>query len=496
MPAIQPPQDPPLAAEVAPAAAAIPAPGALSPAGRWKLLGVLLAVMFMSLVSVSIVNVVLPSIETTLQATEADMQWVLAGYALTFGVVLVAAGRAGDLLGRGMMFIAGVVIFTLASVLAGLAADPLMLNIARFVMGVGSGLLNPQVMGLIQQHFTGAERGRAYGLLGTVIGFSVAIGPVMGGALINWLGAEAGWRSTFLINVPIGIIALLLAVIWLPRPLFTKPSGRLDLDPVGGLLLALGIFAFLFPFVQGRENPWLWALLPVALLFMLLWIAWEKRYKARGAAPMVDLALFRVRSFTNGTVIAGLYFMGVSSVWVLVAVYTQQALGFSALQAGLIALPAALLSALSSNVAGRYVMTAGRRLVIGGTLSALFGLVATVAVVELEARGIVSIWWMLLSLAFIGAAQGFIISPNQALTLMEVPVQNSGSAGGLMQTSQRVGTAVGIAVITAVFYGMNQVVGYPLAMTLSFAATGLLVIATLWVAVADWRHDHHGAQPQ
>lgn len=211
---------------------------------------------------------------------------------------------------------------------------------------------------------------------------------------------------------------------------------------------------------------------------------------------MVDLALFRVRSFTNGTVIAGLYFMGVSSVWVLVAVYTQQALGFSALQAGLIALPAALLSALSSNVAGRYVMTAGRRLVIGGTLSALFGLVATVAVVELEARGIVSIWWMLLSLAFIGAAQGFIISPNQALTLMEVPVQNSGSAGGLMQTSQRVGTAVGIAVITAVFYGMNQVVGYPLAMTLSFAATGLLVIATLWVAVADWRHDHHGAQPQ
>src|SRR5699024_7135735 len=154
--------------------------------------------------------------------------------------------------------------------------------------GVGSGLLNPQVMGLIQQHFSGAERGRAYGLLGTVVGFSVAIGPVMGGVLINWLGTEAGWRSTFLINVPIGIIAMTLAVIWLPRPLFTKPAGRLDLDPVGGLLLALGIFAFLFPFVQGRENPWLWTLLPVALLFMFLWAGWEKRYKARGAAPMVD----------------------------------------------------------------------------------------------------------------------------------------------------------------------------------------------------------------
>ncbi len=450
--------------------------------------------MFMSLVSVSIVNVVLPSIESTLHATEADMQWVLAGYALTFGVVLVAAGRAGDLLGRGIMFIAGVVIFTLASVLAGLAGDPLMLNVARFIMGIGSGLLNPQVMGLIQQHFTGAERGRAYGLLGTVIGFSVAIGPVMGGALINWLGADAGWRATFLVNVPIGVIAMILAIMWLPRPLFTKPKDKVDLDPVGGVLLAVAIFAFLLPFVQGRENPWLWVLLPLALLCFGLWAGWEKRYKARGSSPMVELALFKVRSFTNGTVIAGLYFMGVSSVWVLVAVYTQQALGFSALDAGLIALPAALLSAVSSNIAGRYVMTAGRGLVIGGILSALFGLIATVIVVELQSRGLVSIWWMLLSLAFIGAAQGFIISPNQALTLMEVPVENSGSAGGLMQTSQRVGTAVGIAVITAVFYGMNHVFGYALALILALTATGILVLATLWVAVADWRYSRRLGQ--
>lgn len=462
----------------------------LSPRARWKLLGVLLAVMFMSLVSVSIVNVVLPSIESTMQASEADLQWVLAGYALTFGVVLVAAGRAGDLLGRGLMFIIGVLIFTLASVLAGFAADPLQLNIARFIMGVGSGLLNPQVMGMIQQHFRGAARGRAYGLLGTVVGFSVAIGPVLGGLLINLLGAEAGWRSTFLVNVPIGIIAVLIAFFWLPRPLFTRPTSRVDLDPVGGVLLAASIFAFLFPFVQGRENPWLWSLLVAAVVLLALWVWWERRYKQRGAQPMVELSLFKVRSFTNGTVIAGLYFMGVSSVWVLEAIYVQQARGFSALEAGMIALPAALFSALSAHIAGRYVMVAGRRLVIGGTLSALFGLLATIAIIELEARGILSIWWLLLSLSFIGLAQGFIISPNQALTLMEVPVENSGSAGGLMQTSQRVGTAVGIAVITAVFYGMNHIAGYPTAMSLSFVAISLLVVATLWVAVVDWRHGH------
>jgi EmrB/QacA subfamily drug resistance transporter len=473
---------------------AAPVAEELSAGARWRLLGVLLAAMFMSLVSVSIVNVVLPAIGSTLHATEADLQWVLAGYALTFGVVLVAAGRAGDLLGRGVIFVAGVAIFTAASVLAGLAADPLVLNIARFIMGIGSGLLNPQVMGMIQQHFRGAARGRAYGLLGTAVGFSVAIGPVLGGLLINWLGDDAGWRSTFLINVPVGALAIVLALLWLPKPLFSKPTGKVDLDPVGGLLLAVGIFALLLPFVQGRETPWLWSLLALAFLLLVLWVQWEKKYKKRGREPMVELALFKIRSFTNGTLIAGLYFMGVSSVWVLVAIYVQQSQGFSALEAGLICLPAALLSAFSSDIAGRYVMTLGRKLVIGGILSALFGLLATIAVVILENRGMLSIWWMLLSLAFIGVAQGFIISPNQALTLMEVPVANSGSAGGLMQTSQRVGTAVGIAVITTVFYGVNHIAGYSLAMSLSFVAISLLVLATLLVGVIDLRHGHaaHG----
>ena len=202
---------------------------------------------------------------------------------------------------------------------------------------------------------------------------------------------------------------------------------------------------------------------------------------------MVELGLFKIRSFTNGTLIAGLYFMGVSSVWVLVAIYVQASQGFTALEAGLICLPAALLSAFSSHIAGRYATTLGRKLLIGGTLSALFGLLATIAVVFFEDRGNLNVWWMLLSLTFIGIAQGFIISPNQALTLMEVPVANSGSAGGLMQTSQRVGTAVGIAVITAIFYGLNHVAGYSVAMELSFVAISVLVIATLLVAIVDLR---------
>ncbi|WP_421015271.1 MFS transporter [Glutamicibacter creatinolyticus] len=478
-------------------------------ATRWRVLMVLLATMFMSLVGVSIVNVVLPAIQNTLGASESDIQWVLSGYALTFGVVLVAAGRAGDVFGRGAIFLSGLVIFTLSSILAGFAPDATSLNIARFIQGLGSGLLNPQVLGMIQQYFHGPERGRAYGALGTVVGFSVAIGPVLGGFLVQGLGEDLGWRSTFLVNVPIGLLAIVLALRWLPRPLFRKlqvpasdPSDAaaaavvkhrhgVDLDPVGSIMLGLSILALMLPFVQGRETPWTWWLLPAAFALLGGWILWEKNYKRRGREPMVDLQLFKIRSFTLGNIIAGLYFMGVTSVWVLVAVYVQQGQGLTALQAGMVGLPAALASAASSHIAGKYVVQFGRRLVIWGILSALVGLVSTIAIVELNAQDQVSIWWLLLTLSFIGVAQGSIISPNQALTLMDVPVANSGSAGGLMQTSQRIGTAVGIAVITAIFYGTQHLTGeWNTAMTVGFIAITVMVVLTLVVAIIDQRKGH------
>ncbi|MFC3332251.1 MFS transporter [Paenalcaligenes hominis] len=150
---------------------------------RWRLLTVIIGAIFMTLISVSVVNVALPAVQTGLQATHSDLQWVLSGYALTFGVVLVSAGRAGDLIGRGGLFMLGVSIFTLSSIAAGFAPDAQSLNIARFIQGVGSGLVNPQGIGMIQQYFKGPERGRAFGVFGTTVGVSVAIGPVLGGFL-------------------------------------------------------------------------------------------------------------------------------------------------------------------------------------------------------------------------------------------------------------------------------------------------------------------------
>jgi len=474
--------------------------------GRWRILSVLLVALFMSLVGVSIVNVALPAIQNGLGASQSDIQWVLSGYALTFGVVLVSAGRAGDIMGRGGLFLVGTAIFTLSSVGAGLAPDATWLNVARFLQGLGSGLLSPQGIGMIQQYFQGSERGRAFGYLGTVVGFSVAIGPVFGGLLIQMGGPELGWRLTFLINVPIGIITLILGWRWFPRPLIVyrqntgqTPSGQHNsllrsLDPVGACLLGLAVLAVLYPFVEFRTSPATWLLLPTGLLLAYIWVKWEQRYARVGGSPMVDLSIFSIPSFANGALIMMLYFLGMTSVWVLIALYVQLGTGRSAFDAGLMGVPAALISAYAANWAGKRVTQYGRRIVIGGILLALLGLALSMLVAFLHERNLASVWWLLLTLSFIGLAQGLVISPNQALTLTDVPLGYAGSSGAIMQTGQRIGSSVGIAVITAAtFAALDASSSWSTAFTVGLGVIVLVVCLTLVVAIKDLRSRRLGA---
>ncbi|PRZ44038.1 EmrB/QacA subfamily drug resistance transporter [Antricoccus suffuscus] len=463
---------------------------------RWRILSVLLVAIFMSLIGVSIVNVALPSIQHGLGASESDLQWVLSGYALTFGIVLVTAGRGGDLMGRGGFFIIGVTIFTASSVAAGFAPTPEVLNVARFAQGVGSGLLNPQGVGMIQQYFRGAERGRAFGYFGSTVGVSVAIGPVLGGLLIKAGGPDLGWRITFLVNLPVGLIAIILAFLWFPRPLLrrtsrtpTSPGQRVSrsMDPVGSILLGLAVLAVLFPFVEAQTSALTWLLIPLGLVLVAIWVWWERRYARRGHSPMVELNIFRTRSFTNGTVIVGLYFLGMTSVWVLVAMYMQEGLGKSALEAGLIGVPSALLSALAANWAGKRVMTYGRKVVIGGLLCGMAGLLLSIAVVLLHEAGTLNEWWLLLPLCLVGVAQGSVISPNQTLTLADVPLDYAGSSGAIMQTGQRIGTSIGIAVITAVVFATLGSNSWSVAVSTGFALICVVVLLALGVALKDLR---------
>jgi len=459
---------------------------------RWRVLAVLLMAIFMSLMSVSVVNVALASIQESLAASQSDIQWVLAGYALTFGVVLVSAGRAGDLMGRGGIFILGVVIFTLASIAAGFAPDAQWLNGARFVQGVGSGFMNPQAVGMIQQYFSGPERGRAFGFFGTTVGVSVAIGPVIGGLLIQLGGLEIGWRLTFLINVPVGLLTIVLALLWFPRPLIHKPKsqghqGLSSLDPVGALLLGLGVLAVLYPFVGSNSSVLMWLLIPAGLLLFYLWAHWERWYTQRGYSPMVDLKIFATSSYRNGSIIMTLYFLGMTSVWVLIPLYVQQGVGFSAFEAGMVGIPSALLSAYSANWAGKRVNHYGRKIVIGGLGFAIFGLLSSVAVVLLHEYLGLSIWWLLLTLAFFGLGQGSVISPNQTLTLAEVPLAYAGSSGAIMQTGQRIGTSVGIAVITAIVFTVRPYSSWHIAVSLGLLTITLIIVLALVMAFKDLR---------
>lgn len=466
---------------------------------RWRILAVLLTAIFMTLIGVSIVNVALPSIQQGLDASRSDIQWVLSGYALTFGVVLVSAGRAGDLMGRGGIFLVGVAIFTLSSVAAGFAPDATWLNIARFIQGIGSGLLNPQGIGMIQQYFRGAERGRAFGYFGTAVGFSVAIGPVLGGLLIELGGPNIGWRLTFLVNVPIGILTFVLGLMWFPGPLInrsgiggsvqpaTKKHGLRSLDPIGSLLFGLAVLALLFPFVESRTSPLTWLLLPLSAALFLIWVQWERRYKRLGLQPMVDLSIFSTPSFTNGSVIMTLYFLGMTSIWVLVALYVQEGNGMSALESGLFGIPAALISAYAAHWAGKRVARYGRNVVIGGLVLGLIGMALSISVIVLSEHDYISIWWLLASLSFIGLAQGSVISPNQTLTLEDVPVAYAGSSGAIMQTGQRIGTSVGIAVITAVVFTSLRSSSWATAVTIGFTVISLILLLALLIAIKDQR---------
>lgn len=467
---------------------------ALSEAARWRVLAVLLCTIFMSLIGVSIVNVTLPTIQHSLQASQSDLQWVLSGYALSFGVVLVAAGRAGDLMGRGALFITGVLVFTLASVAAGLAPGPGWLNLARLVQGLGSGLINPQGVGMIQQYFQGHERARAFGYFGSTVGVSVAIGPVLGGLLVQLGGPDLGWRLAFLINVPIGLGVLALALRWFPRPLLrpmalARPIQLLRaLDPVGSLLLALAVCAMLLPFMEHRASALLWLCLPFGLSLLWLWVRWERHHARQGGSPMVDLNIFSTPSFRNGALIMALYFLGMTSIWVIVALYMQLGSGKSALEAGLVGIPASILSALSAHWAGKRVVRHGRKVVIGGLLLAIAGQLLCLLVVLLHGRGWASVWWLVPALVLVGVAQGAIISPNQTLTLADVPLSYAGSSGAVMQTGQRMGSSIGIALITSLLFAVLSWSGsWSLAVGASFALIAGVFGLALRTALLDLR---------
>ena len=473
--------------------------------GQKWLLPTLLIPAFVSLLAVSSVNVILTSVSHSLEAGSSGLQLVISGYALVFGILLVPAGRAGDVLGRGRLFAVGMFIFGVGSLASGLAPNIVSLNLARLVMGVGSGLLNPQVTGMIQQYYTGEARGRAFGLFGGVIGVSVAVGPVLSGGLIGWLGADWGWRVSFLINVPFALAGVWAARRYLPASAWrrrtadgepSRPAGAetnragMDLDPAGMLLLAAATLLVMIPFMNSSGGGWIWLLELLGIAVAGAWVAWERRYRARGGSPMVDLRLFTIPSFAYGCLAIAVYFLGYTSVWIIVAQYIQDGLGASALASGVIGVPASLVGAIAAPLAGRRVIRVGRGIVLAGMLLGIIGLLATIGIIRMHAIAGWSPWWIALTLVALGVGQGIVVSPNQTLSLADVPLEYAGAAGGILQTGQRIGTSIGIAAITGITFRAAGASGWGTAAQAGLFAAAVAIAVSAVVAIVDLRASH------
>ncbi|MGW4484473.1 MFS transporter [Amycolatopsis sp. NPDC004368] len=458
---------------------------------RWRALAVTLAAGIMTLLDVSIVNTALPAMQRGLNTGSGTVQWVVSGYALSFGLVLVTGGRLGDALGRRRMFLIALAAFVATSALAGAAPGPTTLVIARLAQGCAAGLLTPQNSGLIQDMFRGAERGRAFGLFGAVVGISTAVGPVLGGVILAVFGDPGGWRWVFYVNVPVGVVAFVLAMRLLPKTERRPMRVRSEIDFLGILLLAVAVLGVLLPLVESEQGGLakLWWLFPVAVVFGFAFVLWERRVVARGRSPLLDVRLFTgTPGYSAGAAVGALYFCGFAGIWLVFALFFQQGLGYTPLASGLSVTSFAIGSAASAAVAGRLVPRFGRRLSVTGLSLVAVGLLLVALVVELvppSAAGPA----VALPLLVGGIGGGMVLAPNTTLTLECVPPSMAGVAGGALQTGQRIGTAIGTAVLASVF--QSVVVGsdrdYSLALTVAMCCSAGLTCVALVLAVLELR---------
>ncbi|HET9648971.1 MAG TPA: MFS transporter [Microlunatus sp.] len=455
---------------------------------RWRILALTLVVGFMSLLDVTIVNVALPSIQTGLQTGPETIQWIVSGYALTFGLTLVAGGRLGDAHGRRRLLVVGLIGFVTSSAAVGFAPTAELVVAARLVQGAAAGMLTPQSSGLIQQLFRGRERGIAFGYFGTTVSLASATGPVLGGLLIAAFGEDLGWRSIFLVNVPIGIVALILALAWVPKRRERADPAETRLDLVGAVLLGAAVLCVLLPTIEAQGgNRSAMLLLIGAPACGWLFIRWERSIRRRGRPPLLDVALLRdTPGYASGIAVGTVYFTGFTGIFLVLSLFFQQAAGLTALQAGLLVTPWALGGAISSPIAGRLVSRVGRMITVYAMLIMMTGIVGLLVVLPSEPDRL-TWWWLLVPLLIAGLGGGGVISPNQTLSLNDVPPRMGGAAGAALQTGQRIGSAFGAALLVTVYHlggaRMNPSGGARLALVCSLA----VILVALALAVWDVR---------
>jgi EmrB/QacA subfamily drug resistance transporter len=442
---------------------------------KWAALPVVLAGTFMVVLDFFIVNVALPSMQVELHASGGAIEWVVAGYALTSAVFLIVAARLGDQIGRRRTFVLGLTVFTLSSAACGVAGSPEILVLARLVQGIGAALLMPNVLAIIGVTYEGPDLAKALGAYGLVMGLAAVSGQLIGGALIQADIAGLGWRSCFLINVPIGLVAVLLARRVVPQSR-SEQGSRLDL--VGTALLTVGLTAMVLPLVEGRQHDWplwTWVSLGIAPLILIGFAAHQRRLAARGGQPVMAPALFRARAFSAGLLTQLAFWSGQASFFLVLALYLQQGRGLSPMDSGLVFTILAVSYVAASVRAPQLIARHGRRLLAIGALvlAAGHGLLLA-AVADVGVGG--SVLALVPGLLAIGAGMGLLIVPLTTTILSSAPAEYAGAASGALTTMQNVGASLGVAITGVIFFGALHG-GYAHALELSLAELAALLLA-------------------
>ena len=457
-----------------------------SPASGRLGLWVMLCGTFLVVLDFFIVNVALPSMQRELHADAATLQLVVAGYGLATAAGLVTGGRLGDMFGRRRMFMLGLLLFTLASAACGLAPDAGLLVAARVLQGLAGALLQPQVLAMIGLAYTGERRARAFAAYGVTLGLAATLGQLVGGVLIHGDPAGLGWRSCFLINVPVGLAALALAPRVIP-PLAEPGGSRLDL--AGVLLMAAGSVAVVLPLVEGREQGWplwSWLCLAAALPLFGLFLRQQRRLAARGGAPLVAPALLADARFVMGLFTTLVFFAGNASFYFVLALYLQQGLGLGPLASGIVFTSLAVgffgTSMAGARLARRF---GGRPPIALGALVLAAGHALQFANVALW-PGHAHLLAFMVPLLFVqGAGLGMVIAPLVSSVLAGLPPQHAGVASGVLAMVQQAGNALGVALIGILFYGRlgpaPQASGHATAFGIALLYLAVSALAAAWL---------------
>jgi EmrB/QacA subfamily drug resistance transporter len=408
---------------------------------KWWTLGVVCIAVFMLLLDVTVVNVALPDIQKDLGSSFSDLQWVVDAYALTLAAFLLTFGSLADLLGRRLVFVLGLGVFSAASLACGLSTTPLMLNLARAIQGIGAAGMFACSLALIASAFPAEERGTAFGIFGGTIGGAVAVGPLIGGVITEGIG----WQWVFFVNVPIGIGAIVASFLRM-RESKDPRSGHIDIS--GFATFSVSLFLLVFALVRGNSEGWGSPLIVSFLVGSAVLLGAFVAIERHKADPMFELALFRKPSFTGAAIVGFTLSASMFSMFLYLTLYLQNVLGYSPLQAGIRFLPTTLLSFVVAPISGRL---AGRVIPIRVLLGVGMGFVGIGLILQAGLSG-TSTWTHFLPGFICGGFGVGLINPPLATTQVGVvPPQRSGMASGIGNTFRQVGIATGIAGLGAIF---------------------------------------------